>query len=196
MNWANRITVLRILLVPLFVAMLHYFRVSEPAGAETYRFLAIVIFVIGVITDALDGFIARNYNQKSRLGIILDPIADKLLLISAVIILTFPSMAKTSMNFHFPYWYAVLVITRDALIIAGSLLMWIIVGDVNVKPSMLGKVTTFLQMTAVIWLLFIFPRPLIPVYLATLFTVVSGIGYLLEGAKQAVIAEEDAGRKK
>ena len=159
MNWANRITVLRILLVPVFVAMLHYFRVSEPARAELYRFLAIVVFVLGMITDALDGFIARHYNQKSRLGIILDPIADKILLMSAVIILTFPTMGDTSMNFHFPFWYAVLVITRDALIIAGSLLMWIIIGDVNIRPSILGKITTFLQMTAVIWLLFIFPRP-------------------------------------
>ena len=196
MNWANRITILRILLVPLLIAVLHYFRLAGPEKAEIYRIAAIIIFIMGMLTDALDGFIARNFNQKSRLGTILDPIADKLLLISAVIILTFPGMAKTSMEFSFPYWYAVIVITRDVLIIVGCLLLWMITGRVNIKPSISGKITTFLQMSAVLWLLFILPRPLIPVYLATVFTVVSGVGYMLEGARKFVSAEEDAGKKK
>ncbi|MBN2191119.1 MAG: CDP-alcohol phosphatidyltransferase family protein [Candidatus Aureabacteria bacterium] len=196
MNWANKISVIRMLLVPCFVAVMHYFRVSENGQDEALRFIAIGFFAVAMLTDALDGFIARHFNQKSRLGTILDPIADKLLLTSAVIVLTFPSMAKTSMEFSLPYWYAVAVITRDVIILLGSFLVWMILGDVHVRPSIFGKVTTFLQMTTVLWVLFIIPNPMIIVYLSTLLTVVSGADYMIKGARQLVSAEEEAGKKK
>lgn len=196
MNWANKISVIRMLLVPCFVAVMHYFRVSENGQDEALRFIAIGFFAVAMLTDALDGFIARHFNQKSRLGTILDPIADKLLLTSAVIVLTFPSMAKTSMEFSLPYWYAVAEITRDVIILLGSFLVWMILGDVHVRPSIFGKVTTFLQMTTVLWVLFIIPNPMIIVYLSTLLTVVSGADYMIKGARQLVSAEEEAGKKK
>jgi phosphatidylglycerophosphate synthase len=184
------------LLVPCFVAVVHYFRVSENDQGEILRLIAIALFSIAVLTDALDGFIARHFNQKSRLGTILDPIADKLLLTSAVIVLTFPSMEKTSMGFSLPYWYAVAVITRDVIILMGSFLVWMILGDVHIRPSIFGKITTFLQMAAVLWVLFIFPKPMVIVYLSALLTVVSGADYMIKGARQLVSAEEEAGKKK
>ncbi|MCK9554198.1 CDP-alcohol phosphatidyltransferase family protein [bacterium] len=196
MNWANKISVIRMLLVPCFVAVVHYFRVSENDQGEILRLIAIALFSIAVLTDALDGFIARHFNQKSRLGTILDPIADKLLLTSAVIVLTFPSMEKTSMGFSLPYWYAVAVITRDVIILMGSFLVWMILGDVHIRPSIFGKITTFLQMAAVLWVLFIFPKPMVIVYLSALLTVVSGADYMIKGARQLVSAEEEAGKKK
>lgn len=196
MNWANKISVIRVLLVPCFVAVVHYFRVSENDQGETLRLIAIALFSIAVLTDALDGFIARHFNQKSRLGTILDPIADKLLLTSAVIVLTFPSMEKTSMGFSLPYWYAVAVITRDVIILMGSFLVWMILGDVHIRPSMFGKLTTFLQMAAVLWVLFIFPKPMVIVYVSALLTVVSGADYMIKGARQLVSAEEEAGKRK
>ncbi|MDD5644851.1 MAG: CDP-alcohol phosphatidyltransferase family protein [bacterium] len=196
MNWANKISIIRMLIVPCFIAVMHYFRLSESAQGEILRFVAIGLFSAAMLTDALDGFIARHFNQKSRLGTILDPLADKLLLTSAVIVLTFPSMTKTSMGFSLPYWYAVAVITRDVIILMGSFLVWMILGNVQIRPSIFGKITTFLQMAAVLWVLFILPKPMFIVYLSIILTVISGADYMVKGARQLVSAEEEAGKKK
>src|SRR6185295_6973655 len=86
MTTANKITILRILLVPFFIAQVLYYVGN---GGELYRLLAILSFAIAAISDGVDGYIARRYNQRSELGAILDPLADKLLLVSAVILLSF-----------------------------------------------------------------------------------------------------------
>src|SRR5580765_1640447 len=86
MTTANKITILRILLIPFFVVEVLYY-VKD--GEEVHRFLAILSFAVAAILDGVDGYIARRYNQRSELGATLDPLADKLLLVSGIVLLTF-----------------------------------------------------------------------------------------------------------
>src|ERR1044071_9528221 len=96
MTTANKITVARILMLPAFVAMAIYYGESIERGEplEWQRFAAIVIFLVASISDGLDGYVARHYKQRSRLGVILDPIADKGLLLSGIITLSISNSSK------------------------------------------------------------------------------------------------------
>ncbi|MGZ5005180.1 MAG: CDP-alcohol phosphatidyltransferase family protein, partial [Chthoniobacterales bacterium] len=148
MTTANKITIVRILLIPAFVTMAIYYGQSVQAGepAEWMRFTAIAIFLIAAVSDGLDGYVARRYNQRSRLGVILDPIADKGLLLSGIITLSISTWEIDPHQGRFPAWFPVLVITRDAVIIVGSVVLHLLNGKVRVRPSWTGKVATVLQM--------------------------------------------------
>lgn len=180
MNLANKITMVRIILVPVFIWCILAYRVSTSEYAYLLRIGAVVVFFIAVISDALDGFVARVKNQKTELGAMLDPIADKLLLITAVILFSF----KGTGLFKLPIWYAILVVSRDIIIVLGAFLIHFIKGDLKVVPAVVGKITTFLQMSLIVWLLLSFPHPQILLYLAALFTVISGANYIYEGSRQ------------
>ena len=197
MTTANKITITRILLIPVFVLMAVYYGRGVQHGhpQDWQRFLAIFIFLLASASDGLDGYIARRYNQRSELGVILDPIADKGLLLTAIITLSF-----SNWNYEFPLWFPVLVIARDIVIISGSLMLHFFVGKVEVKPSWVGKTATALQMLAISLVLLqlnffdssitLFGETIrfefldIPVFLAGLFTLVSGIGYVINGIAQ------------
>jgi CDP-diacylglycerol--glycerol-3-phosphate 3-phosphatidyltransferase len=189
MTTANKITVLRILMIPAFVTMAIYYGESIQRGAplEWQRFAAIMIFLLAAASDGLDGYVARRYKQRSSLGVILDPIADKGLLLSGIITLSISNWSQVDPDYgKFPVWFPVLVITRDAVILVGAVVLYLLNGKVQVKPNWTGKVATVLQMIAIAWVMlqlrFI---PLLAVVIcAGLFTLISGVVYVLDGVRQ------------
>lgn len=179
---ASKITLVRIFLIPVFVMMACYYGRSVKLGdpQEWMRFTAITVFLVAALSDGLDGYIARKYQQISRLGVILDPIADKGLLLAALI-----TLALANWEYELPIWFLVLCIARDVVIVTGSALLQFVNGDVHIRPSILGKVATVLQMIAISWTMLQLPLHLWPIYLAGLFTFLSGVGYILDGLRQA-----------
>jgi cardiolipin synthase len=188
MTTANKITVVRILMIPAFVTMAIYYGQSVQRGEplEWQRFAAIIIFLLASVSDGLDGYIARRYNQRSTLGVILDPIADKGLLLSGVITLSITNWSNDPDYGRFPAWFPVLIVTRDAVILVGSAVLHILNGKVQVRPSWTGKVATVLQMAAIAWVMLQLRfLPLIYVVAAAgLFTFISGIIYVRNGVQQ------------
>jgi CDP-diacylglycerol--glycerol-3-phosphate 3-phosphatidyltransferase len=183
---ANRVTILRILGVPVFILLLLYYTLNLSAGQpkEFQRVAALVVFLAIALTDAVDGFMARARGEITRLGSILDPIADKALLVSALILLTRPSIPK--LQPQFPIVFTLIVISRDALLIAGAFVVHHETGRVQIRPRWTGKTATVLQMLAITWALA--KGPITPfvvlVGAAGLFTIVSWIQYLVDGVRQ------------
>ncbi len=183
MTTANKITIVRLLLIPVFVLLGVYYGESVRLGQpqETYRFGAILVFLTASVSDGLDGYIARRYNQRSKLGAILDPIADKGLLLAALLTLTF-----SDWGYRLPLWFPVLVIARDVVIVAGSLGLHHVNGEVQVRPRWTGKIATVLQMIVIAWVMLQIHvcSPVYWVVLAGLFTFVSGVSYVIDGIRQ------------
>lgn len=183
---ANKITILRILGVPVFILMLVYYTMGLAQGnaQEIYRLIALVFFIVLASTDALDGYYARSRNEITALGRMLDPIADKSLLLSSLILLTRPSLP--GLLPHIPIWFTLLVISRDVVLILGSIIIHALIGHVEVKPRMVGKIATFFQMVTIVWVLVGgAPRPfLVCVVMAGAFTFLSGALYILDGTRQ------------
>jgi CDP-diacylglycerol--glycerol-3-phosphate 3-phosphatidyltransferase len=197
MTTANKITLTRIFMIPLFVLMAVYYGQSVGRGEplEWLRYTAIAIFVIAAASDGIDGYIARRYHQRSRLGVILDPIADKGLLITALI-----TLSVTNWHYELPTWFPIFVIARDVIVVMGAVVLHLLNGTVKIKPIWSGKAATALQMVALSFVLLqlnFFSTSLrigsvtvpvdfldIPVYLAGLFTAVSGFAYIVEGVRQ------------
>jgi cardiolipin synthase (CMP-forming) len=189
MTTANKITIVRILMIPAFVTMAIYYGQSIQRGAplEWQRYSAIVIFLLAAVSDGLDGYVARRYNQRSSLGVILDPIADKGLLLSGIITLSITNWSELDPGYgRFPAWFPVLVITRDVVILVGAVVLHLLNGRVQVKPSWTGKVATVCQMCAIAWVMLqLHFLPLIFVVIcAGAFTLVSGVIYVMEGVRQ------------
>jgi cardiolipin synthase len=189
MTTANKITVVRILMIPVFVTLAIYYgeSIQENNPQDWMRFTAITVFLLAAISDGLDGYVARRYNQRSSLGVILDPIADKGLLLSGIITLSISNWSQVDPHYgKFPAWFPVLVITRDAVILIGSAVLHVLNGKVRVRPSWTGKVATVLQMAAIAWVMLqIHILPLIyVVFAAGFFTLVSGMIYVRDGVRQ------------
>jgi cardiolipin synthase len=189
MTTANKITVVRILMIPIFVTLAIYYGQSIQEGnpQDWQRFTAIAVFLLAAVSDGLDGYVARRYNQRSTLGGILDPIADKGLLLSGIITLSISNWSTVDFHYgKFPAWFPVLVITRDAVIVVGSAVLHILNGKVRVRPSWTGKVATVLQMAAIAWVML--QLRLLPllyiVFAAGFFTLVSGVIYVRDGVRQ------------
>lgn len=178
---ATQITVFRILLIPVFVGTAVYYGESVSAGRanESLRWWTIAIFALAAISDAVDGFVARRWNQRSRLGAILDPLADKLLLVTAIITLSF-----TGWRQHFPLWFPTLVVFRDLASIGGAFLIQHLAGSCHIQPHWTGKVATFMQITAVLWLMLELPFLVTCVAIAGFFTALSGFINLASGIRQ------------
>lgn len=131
-NLPNSLTILRILLVPVFVGLLLY---------EHYD-IALLTLLIAALTDILDGMIARITDQRTRLGEYLDPLADKLLLMSAIITLSV---------LHFiPTWAVIVVVSRDAILLTGTLVANLTETHIDISPTILGKGTAFAQICYII----------------------------------------------
>lgn len=133
----NLLSLLRMALVPVFIIAVRY---GEPKKA-------LLIFLAAGITDALDGFIARIAKQQSLLGTYLDPIADKLLLTSAWVVLAIPNLAQSA---PVPLWVTILVISRDLLIVIVALVLYLALGVRKFPPTVISKVTTVVQVTTVV----------------------------------------------
>ena len=145
---------------------------------------ASIVFLAAAITDGLDGFIARFWNLQTRLGTFLDPMADKLLVTTAYL-----SLASAQVV---PLWLSIAVISRDIIIVAGSITVYHLTGNLDIKPRLTSKVTTFFQFLTIVWALLIgaggigdaslFAATFRPLgFLTGILTVVSGSVYIFAG---------------
>jgi CDP-diacylglycerol--glycerol-3-phosphate 3-phosphatidyltransferase len=182
MTTANKVTVCRILLVPVFIVeILYYFR----DGEEIHRIIGLACFALASIMDGVDGYIARRFNQRSELGAILDPLADKLLLVSAVVLLSLHPTGNDSIV-RIPLWVTAAIISRDTVILIGMVLVHMFCGHVHVHPRIAGKIATVLQMIMVIWRLLKWDAAWLPWWTtgAGVFTAISGVFYVYDGMTQ------------
>lgn len=142
MTWANRITIGRFLLIPVFVGLLIYYNASvkENAPEERWRYAALIVFAIAAISDGIDGYLARHWNQWTALGAVLDPIADKLLLLASLVTLSIIQIAGKP---PFPLWFPIIIIGRDAILLVGFLVLIYLAAKIEIKPHWSGKLATF-----------------------------------------------------
>ncbi|MDR1303796.1 MAG: CDP-alcohol phosphatidyltransferase family protein [Verrucomicrobiales bacterium] len=184
MTLATRITILRILLIPVFVGALLYYNNCAVRGMvkELYHWLAVGAFLLAAATDALDGWIAKRFRQKSELGAVLDPLADKALLLAAIITL---SIIQAPGLYRLPLWFLVLVLGRDAILLLGFAVLHLFVRHVRVQPHWSGKCSTALQMITVALVLLKLDWPPVGWWVgaAGLFTLWSLAVYLRRGAQ-------------
>lgn len=169
MTLATKITFVRILFMPLFLFLLAREDLSFSAGT--------VFFFLG-LTDLLDGIIARTKRQKSLLGTLLDPVADKLLLSSAYLIL--------ALTERVPFWFFFIVAGRDLLIIFGGVIIYFFVDSNSISPRFLGKTTSVIQSLTIFVLIFSLPLREYLIYLTALVTLLSGIDYFLVSGKRII----------
>ncbi len=173
---ANQMTLLRMLLIPAFVILVVYGELGW----------ALAVFVAAGLTDALDGLLARRSGQKTQLGAWLDPMADKLLLVSAFVVLTLPGLGLAN---RLPIWLTVLVISRDIVIVLTVAVVNLAVGPRTFRPSVYGKIATATYiLTAAVAILFnylgwhsiVFD---VAVYASLLATLISSLHYIWHAAR-------------
>jgi len=177
MNIANKISMFRILSVPFFVSSLVYYSQDK----DFFRFIALGIFLLAVASDAVDGYIARKAKQKSKAGLVLDPLADKVLLISAFICLYLINGLPRGIKL--PLWVTLIVISRDAIILLGAVVIYFVRQSMEIYPTKWGKLTTAFQMSCVVGVLLQFKFTYILWWIAVFFTVISGVDYIRRGFK-------------
>ena len=171
MNLPNLLTLTRILLIPLFVILI----INQSFS------WALIIFALAGITDGIDGLIARITRQRTELGAYLDPIADKLLLSAGFVTLAIIELV--------PSWLAVIVITRDVIILLGILVMILTNYHPQIRPSLISKVTTTLQILTILLVLMVEYGSIfrllskIVIYGTTFFTILSGAHYIYIGTR-------------
>jgi cardiolipin synthase len=170
----NFFSILRICLIPLFLYMMLQNHILE----------ALVVFLIASTTDILDGMTARIWDQKTKIGGLLDPAADKLLMTAAIIILSLPSISQPN---TIPLWLTVAIIGRDIAIVIAAFLMYKLRGHTKFPPTFLGKASTVCQMGVILCVLLLNVMDRTPEFIAWLFvltfalTIISGVGYFLRG---------------
>lgn len=178
MTIPNLITIARLLLVPLIIWLI----------IDDQAFLAFWVLVVAGLSDAVDGFLARQFNLRSDLGTLLDPLADKALLVSMYVTLSYVDAL--------PIWITILVVSRDVFIIGGVVLSWMLGEPMSLKPHWSSKVNTVLQivLAAVVLGDLAFPVDLLvvragAVYLVGLMTVVSAAVYLVDWVRHMAAGE-------
>ncbi len=183
MTTANKVSLFRILLVPVFIGFAVYYgqSVAEGHADEMLRLGTIGVFALAAIGDAFDGWLARRFNQKTRLGAVLDPLADKLLMVSAVIVLSFTPWPQ-----RFPIWFPLTLLSRDVLSSMGAGVIYYMNGTVRIRPHWTGKVATGAQITALLWVMLDIrtPSAIWSAGVAAVFTFVSGMFNLANGIQQ------------
>ena len=173
---ANQLTLLRVLLIPAFVILVVY----------GYLGWALIVFATAGLTDALDGLLARWWRQKTSLGAWLDPMADKLLLVTTFIVLTLPGLGLAN---RLPIWLTVLIISRDVVIVLTVAIVSLAIGPRTFRPSIYGKIATATYIvTAVVAMLFNYlgyhSRVVdAAIYASLAITLVSGIHYIRHAAR-------------
>jgi cardiolipin synthase len=168
MTVPNLLSILRILVVPIFIIYM----------LNNRMLASLIVFIIAVVSDALDGFIARVFHQKSNLGAHLDPLADKILLMSAYVTLAIFNLI--------PSWLAVLTISRDVIILLGVLVLYLNRYPVRIKPSILSKATTCMQVVTILIALSngyldIQFLKVYSVWVTASVTIASGLQYMRQG---------------
>jgi len=171
LNIPNTLTIGRIVLIPVFLTTVVYKRYDY----------AFYLFIVAAITDMFDGLFARLKGQKTSLGMFLDPLADKFLIVTAIIIL--------SVYGSIPKWLAITVISRDIIVVIGWFLLYLVKGIAKVEPSLPGKATIWVQSVFIAYVLMnmtFFSLPaLYPVlqWITAGITIISGIHYIYRGLK-------------
>lgn len=178
MTLANKITIVRIFLIPVFIILLVY---GYQRDNLAFQQISILIFLVCAITDAIDGMIARRFKQKTELGSFLDPLADKLLLTTAFFLLAY--FEKISLG------VVIVVISRDVLLGLGWIILHVYTsGPLVIQPSLFGKGCTFFQITVVILCLLGVPRSseirYILITIMVVLTVASILDYIIKGSKR------------
>jgi cardiolipin synthase (CMP-forming) len=172
---ANQLTLLRIIFVPVFIILLVY----DQTG------WALATFMAAAITDVLDGLIARRFGQKTTVGAFLDPIADKLLMTSSIVILSLPIMAFAN---PVPRWLMIIMISRDVFIFLFTLVLVMMAGHRTFPPSTYGKASTVLQVVTVFVVLYcnwrgaFVPELQLLYFMTGFMTAFSGLHYLVTKA--------------
>jgi len=173
-NLPNSITLLRIGLIPVFLLMVF----------KGKAFLALLIFLLAGVTDVLDGFFARLFKKKTKIGAFLDPAADKLLMTASYIVLSIPSLNSPNL---IPLWLTATVIGRDLLIVFGALVINRVTGHTTFLPCLLGKISTVCQVSTLFLVLLYNYLQISPLYLnwffylTLIFTLLSAINYIIIG---------------
>jgi cardiolipin synthase len=168
---ANQLTLLRVLLIPAFVILVVYGELGW----------ALAVFITAGITDALDGLIARRSGQRTSLGAWLDPMADKLLLVTTFVVLTLPGLGLAN---RLPIWLTILVISRDVLIVLTVAIINLAIGRRTFRPSVFGKIATATYITTAVVAMFYNYRGYESVvvttfvYASLVATLLSGIHYI------------------
>ncbi|ALA57072.1 CDP-alcohol phosphatidyltransferase family protein [Nitrospira moscoviensis] len=169
MNIPNSLTILRILLIPVYIGFMTYGKYG----------LALLALLLAGATDAIDGALARRMNQRTQLGAILDPLADKLLLTSGFISLAVLHLV--------PSWLVILVVSRDIILLLGTAVAHVTNVPIDITPTLLGKGTTLLQLTYILLVVLMkwkgMALSLLTPLLITMvvFTLASGLHYLYRG---------------
>ncbi|OPX30902.1 MAG: hypothetical protein B1H08_00560 [Candidatus Omnitrophica bacterium 4484_171] len=174
MSLADKVSIIRILLIPFFVSFLI---VYKRFGLDYSRYIALGIFIIAVLTDFFDGLAARIKKEKSEIGKVIDPLADKMLLITAFVSLYFLKFPLL------PWWVVLIVVSRDIIILIGVFILNFLKIEIVILPSVWGKLTTFFQMAAIISVLSGFVFSYVIGCVAVLFTIISGVGYIKRGVR-------------
>ncbi len=192
MTFASKITIARICLVPVYAVLAFYYghtvKIGQPE--ESLRWWALGVFVVAASTDGVDGWVARRFNQCSKFGAFIDPIADKALLLTGVITLSLVDWGAP--GWRLPLWFAALVILRDCIILGGIRILWDHHRKVKFAPHWTGKVCTVTQMFAIGWVMLRVTdiSPVYPCIVAGMFTVWSSIAYIRQG--QRILRDEEA----
>ena len=169
-------------LIPVFVTLLFYQRFI----------LALAVFVVAGVTDGLDGLLARRFDQRSQLGTVLDPIADKLMLVTAFVVLSMRSVFPQPLPSHLPvpFWVTVAVISRDVFIVVGAAAINMMTGFRGFRPSWLGKLNTSVQIVSIVAIMFAASIPYgTGYYLPTMYTIVFTLA-ILSGAHYVFFASK------
>ncbi|HVP10704.1 MAG TPA: CDP-alcohol phosphatidyltransferase family protein [Phycisphaerae bacterium] len=204
LGWPNRITIVRMLLIGPFVTCL--LNLNEP-GRDWLRWLAVAIFALMGFSDFLDGFLARRLRSESPLGKFLDPLADKLFITAAVIILCVVGVRDTSdMQSHvsltLPNWVAVAAIGKDLIVSIGFALVYLSTGRVFIRPRLPGKcctaVQTLLVLVMLVWIdlpRWLSEAPRFLWWLATILAAVASIDYIVIGNRYVTAVAAEAKRQ-
>jgi len=175
MTFANKITLFRIISIPFFAACLIFYTPARPG----LRYMALAIFLVSIVSDVIDGYMARTRREKTRAGAILDPLADKALLITAFIFLY--RVSRMYLEIALPLWVLLAVISRDIIILIGSGILLITNKDIQIQPTWWGKLTTFFQMATIIAIILEIRLAPLVWWVASIFTCISGVDYARKG---------------
>jgi cardiolipin synthase len=169
LNIPNTLTLLRIVAIPFFASTLIYGKYD----------IALAVFILASITDALDGLIARVTKKQTKLGQFLDPLADKILIITSFILF--------ALYGWIPTWLTISIISRDLIVIVGWMLFYLIHQVVFIKPSILGKSAIAAQMVLLAYILLrinfreLLPDPAALIWITAILTAASGLHYIVKG---------------
>jgi CDP-diacylglycerol--glycerol-3-phosphate 3-phosphatidyltransferase/cardiolipin synthase len=184
-TFASKITIARICLVPVYVALAFYYGHTVKSGQpdESLRWWALGVFVLAASSDGIDGWVARRFNQCSKFGAYIDPIADKALLLAGVITLSLVDWGAP--GWRLPLWFAAIVVLRDCIILGGIKILYVNHREVKIVPHWTGKITTVAQMFAIGWVMLRVTEisPVYPCAVAAFFTIWSSIAYIRQGQR-------------